>query len=300
MTAYHASVAIGHFARVLAARAKRSRHPTIVLLQALWLAVDPLADGVVVRVDFDDVSDVVASPVRLRQVIAELVNVGALERVDMVSRRYRLCKPAVSSLDEPARVRLAALHADLERAQRLVAMPANGVAMTKAERSGVLARLGKQPSDIRDVLAAMAGVAPGSLRYSGPGSGPVQAVASWLVRGGTWTQFVAVCEYVQQDHDRPAADIVWLFGDQHRGYLQRVVDMLSRRTTQSAAAAQTAADETEHRELAAQVAALLGTEESATTPLVVQARRSGVFAHEILAEARAFASGGARPDWMPA
>lgn len=303
-TSYHATVAVGHFARALQARAKRSRHPAIVLLQALWLATDPLADAPVVRVDFDDLSDVVASAVRLRQIITELVDVGALERVDTTSRRYRLRKPAIESLDALARLRLASLHAELDRAQRLVA-PQTGSAptTTKTERTDVLVRIGKQPSDVRDVLARTAGVAPGTLRYSGTGSGPVQAAVGWLARGGTWAQLLAVSEYVQQDRDRPTSDLVWLFGDQHRVYLQRVVDTLSQATQEATpvdASTETTPVDAEHRELAAQVAALLGADEGETTTIVVQARRSGVFAHEIVAETRAFVSGGPRPDWMPA
>jgi hypothetical protein len=301
-THYHATIAVGHFARALQGQAGgRSRHPAIALLQALWLVVDPFADAPVVRIDLADLEGIVASAVRLRQVVAELVDVGALERHDVASRRYRLRKPAVEDLDASARVKLVALRDELEQARRLAAESKPASTLSKDARADALVRLGKKPSDIRDVLARMAGVAPGSLRYSGAGSGPVQAAISWLAHGATWMQFIAVCEYVQQDRDRPATDLVWLFGDQHRVYLQNIVDTLSAPTSLSAVSTPMAAsDNAEHRELAEQVAALLGFEAEAMRPVVVQARSSGVFAHEILSETRAFIAGGPRPDWMPA
>lgn len=231
MSGYHAIHAIGHFARALQARTRggRGSFGALAVLQALWLRVDVLADAPAVRIDLADLAGIVSSPERLRQVVAELVDVGAVERMPFAAgRSLRLVKPRLADLDDVARSQIEAAaaeaefaRAELERVQRL------GATVSKPERADALTRLGKKPSDVRDSLASMAGVSPGSLRYSGPGSGPVQAAIAWLAQtSATWEQFVTVCEFVKQDRDRPASEVVWLFGDQHLAYLDRVLAAL--------------------------------------------------------------------------
>lgn len=231
MSGYHAVHAIGHFARALQARTKggRGSFGALAVLQALWLRADVLADAPVVRVDLPDLAGIVSSPERLRQIVAELAEVGAVERMPLAAgRSLRLVKPRLADLDAVARMQIETAaaeaelaRAELDRTQRL------GTVTTKPERADALGRLGKKPSDVRDLLASMAGVSPGSLRYSGPGSGPVQAAVAWLAQtGATWEQLVTVCEHVKQDRDRPAHEIVWLFGDQHHAYLDRVLAAL--------------------------------------------------------------------------
>lgn len=248
---YHAVFAVGHFARCLQARTvgRRGSFHALAVLQHLWLRTDPLASAPIVNVSLDDLIGIVANAERFRQVVAELTAIGAVERVDYgLTRSLRLFKPRVEDLDAIARAQIhnaaaQAEHArvELERAQRLNGSSGVGgesvraSASSKAERDAVLTRMGKRPSDVRDVLAAMAGVPEASLRYSGPGSGPVQAAVGWLAeKGATWEGLTLLCEHVRSDVDRPAHDLVWLFGEQHRAYRESVVaHLLARRREQA-------------------------------------------------------------------
>jgi hypothetical protein len=90
-----------------------------------------------------------------------------------------------------------------------------------------LASIGKQRSDVRDVLAKMAGVKPNKMVYSGPGAQPVYAAVDWLTSTGTqWPRFVKLCERVAADDspDKPKR-IEFLFEDvpEKRAYLQRML-----------------------------------------------------------------------------
>lgn len=253
-TTYHAVFAVGHFARRLQARThgRRGSFHAIAVLQMLWLRTDQLAEAPIVQVDLDDLAGIVSSPERLRQVTSELVEIGAVERIaNQLTRSLRLIKPSIEDLDATARTQLelAAARAelariDLERAQQL-----NGFGVTpqpsttKTERANVLTKLRKKPSDVRDVLVSMAGISPASLRYSGAGSGPVQAAIAWLAESGaTWEGFVLLCEHAKQDPARPTRDLVWLFGEQHQAYRDRAVALLRDQPAQPSAPASAAVD----------------------------------------------------------
>lgn len=233
---YHCSIAIGHYARALQAGAigSRGKYHAIAVLQAMWLLADPLADNPIVLVELDDFAGIVPNADRLRQLVGDLVRAGAVERLGSLNREYKLFKPPVEVLDDLARTKLATMQAASTQAQRL--RGADKSSLTSNERDAALAKLRKSPSDVRDVLADMAGVARGKLRFSGDGSGAVQAAKAWLATtGATWAQFVQVCEYVRAlpVADKPS-DIVWLFGDEHADYLGRVLASLRGETAVTA------------------------------------------------------------------
>lgn len=236
---YHASIAVGHFARQLAAESPGSRneYQVVAVLQALWLtAPNPLAESPRVVVAFDDLAGLVSSRPRFRQVLARLKQIGALDRADV---GYVLHKPAVERLDAYARQQV-------EAATRLVgsetrAKPAAQVVAASVEdqreraeakresadrRRDVLAAIDKQASDIRNALASMACVPPSSLRYSGKGSGATFEAVEWLANtGATWREFLLVCKAAKQDTspDKPT-DIEYLFALRNADYLNRLLE----------------------------------------------------------------------------
>jgi hypothetical protein len=217
MRTYHGSIAVGHYTRLLGGKPQ-----PIAVLYAMWLqARDPFAENVHVKLSLTQLEGLVPHAARLRQLISQLKDVGAVERAEF---GFKLCKPDDTELDESAR-------ALLESAQRVtgngvVKLPARAKPTTSANE--MLAGLDKQRSDVRDVIAKMAGLKPSALTYSGPGSLPVQAAIDWLTEtGATWDRFVSVCARVHKDKsaDRPkSVQYLFEYKPDKRAYLERMLD----------------------------------------------------------------------------
>lgn len=249
MQTYHCAVAIGHYARMLAAQ-----YQVAAVLQALWLqAPDPFAHEAVVFVGADDLLGIVPNYGRYRQCVAALRSVGAVATERVSDGGLRLVKPPVDKLDAPAKrqikraieraarleTRAAGLltQADALRAQaRSVVRPINdeaedaheGDGSAGARRREALATSGKQLSDVRNGLAAVMGLPKAKrdqLRYAGQGSKPVQFAADFIVKH-SWDDFVRVCKAViaDQSPDKPH-DMKWLFAERNADYLARFVNI---------------------------------------------------------------------------
>jgi hypothetical protein len=237
---YHAAIAIGHFARRLRAESPgaRNEYQVVAVLQALWLrAPDMLTETPRVVVGFDDLAGIVEARPRFRQIIARLKAIGALTRAEV---GYVLFKPTVEHLDEQARAQVETawqLGGGTKRTKKPPESAEPGDAAqpqrerdddkqdAQVRRRETLARLGKQPSDIRDVLAWLAGKQPDSMRYSGKGSGATQETIEWFTNTGAgWQDFGRVCKAVKLDKspDKPA-EIEWLFAPRNADYLNRLL-----------------------------------------------------------------------------
>lgn len=217
MRTYHGSVAVGHFTRLL-----NGKSQPIAVLYAMWLqARDPFAEVVHVRFSLAQVEGLVPTSGRLRQIVALLTSVGAIERAEV---GFHLCKPDDSELDEPARALLeAAQHVTGNGAPKL---PPRAKPTTTANET--LTGLDKQRSDVRDVIAKMTGIKPNQLKFSGPGSTPVQAAIDWLSEtGATWDTFIKVCARVHKDRspDRPKRiEYLFEYKPDKRAYLDRMLN----------------------------------------------------------------------------
>jgi hypothetical protein len=223
MRSYHGSIAVGHFSRMLGS----GKHQTIAVLYAMWLqAVDPFAEVVHVRLSVAQLEGLVPTSARLRQIVASLKDVGAIERAEF---GFKLCKP-----DDTER-------ALLEAAQRVSGgapkLPPRAKPATPANET--LAALEKQRSDVRDMIAKMADIKPNALTYSGPGSTPVLAAIDWLAEtGATWEKFVKLCARVHKDRspDRPKRiEYLFEYKPDKRAYLQRMLTAKSEAPTTSEA-----------------------------------------------------------------
>lgn len=236
---YHCRAAIGHYARMLGRESAKTPYPAIAVLSLLWHhAPDPYAESAVVRVSTDDLAGLIASGTRLRQILAALVRVGAVARID---RGYVLRKPPVTELDDDARLQVAASPIALggtEAAAAARRTPAEREAAALAQkqrkqekkraaqrRAEVLAKWDKKPSEVRDMLAKLAKIPPNTLRYSGQGSAAVTLAIDWLANtGATWREFYRLFAAIAADRsdDRPT-DLQWVFASKHEAYLQRMV-----------------------------------------------------------------------------
>jgi hypothetical protein len=232
---YHASLVISFFARRLAeiAKGQRGQYQPALLLALLWSRADPYATSPSVRLSIDQLQGIVSSDSRLRALRQLLIQVGALtwER-----GTYTLCKPDVDELDDIARSELAQAQSILADAQRMVGTSTESGPKTKHERQpevrksdafAWLTEIGKQRSDVRDVLTTMAGIAPNKLLYSGRSAVQVRAAVDWLTTTHTsWSKFVKLCERVREDDspDKPKR-IEYLFEDTapKRAYIQRML-----------------------------------------------------------------------------
>lgn len=242
---YNPAIAIGHFARALAAQTKgpSGQYQAVAVLALMWhYADDPFADTGHAVVSADVFSGIVPTAARFRQIITSLKRIGALSRVD--GGRYALFKPDVDKLDAVAQrevreaVRLVGGRLPERRKKSVAEIEAQAVeAQTRAEekkesyarRREALAKLGKQPSDVRDPLAVLAGKKPTHMRYSGAGSGPVQAAIDWLAcTGATWVTFLRVCKaaHLDRSDDRPR-EIEWLFAPRNSDYLNRILSQVT-------------------------------------------------------------------------
>lgn len=234
---YHASIAILFFARRLGASAKGARglHQPTALLAVLWSFADPHAISPRVSVSIETLQGVVGSASRLCALRQVLIDIDAIKWEHGV---YTLLKPAIADLDDLARSQLEQAHAQLEAAQRMVGASGFSEPKPKHERQpevdksaarDYLASLGKQFSDVRDVLAKMAGVKPSSMVYVGKGAMPVRLAVEWLASTRTsWARFVKLCERVSEDKsaDKPKGNrVAYLFEDtaDKRAYLQRML-----------------------------------------------------------------------------
>jgi hypothetical protein len=213
---YHGSIAVGHYTRLLGGKPQ-----PVAVLYAMWLqARDPFAEDVYVKLSLAQLEGLVPHAARLRQLVAQLKDVGAIERAEV---GFKLCKPDDIELDEPA-------IALLESAQRVTGngaakLPPRAKPTTSANET--LVGLDKQRSDVRDVIARMADIKPNQLTYSGKGSVAVQAAIDWLAEtGATWQQFTSLCARVHKDKsaDRPKrVEYLFEYKPDKRAYLQRML-----------------------------------------------------------------------------
>jgi hypothetical protein len=136
----------------------------------------------------------------------------------------------------------------------------------------------------------------------------VQAAIAWFAReASSWSRFIDVCSFVAQDRDRPANDVVWLFGDQHRAYLQRVIETLDSAsevgaalaTATSAASVGVGSGADKYQALAEQVAEILDLPvDVALVHVRTACSDHGLYDQEVIDDATTYANGGARPAWM--
>ena len=241
MQPYHYAVAVGHYARRLAAarpdsaRARRAARPQpVALLFALWArAADPFAHEAVVFVRGDFLAGVVDNDVRRRQLLCELRSVGAIAKQLVAGGGYRLLKPAFAELDATAR-------AEIEHANKLAALAhvpqvskqptasanvdGDGDGSDGEKRRLALEAAGKQLSDVAAGLAFVMELPKdkiSSIKYSGRGSKPVQLAADFVAAHG-WDAFKRTLQRVRADKspDKPS-DLKWLFAERNAEYLAR-------------------------------------------------------------------------------
>jgi ribosomal protein L17 len=226
MQHYHCAVAVGHFARALAAnyKGRGGGYQTIAALSALWMrAPDPFAPSAIVFVAVEHLAGIVPSDGRMRQLVSELRDIKALETPD--GGGYRLLKPAFADLDDVARAELARAAELAERANTLVrdarAATETTRPMTGRNAAEALMAGGKQLSDVAEKLAWLAGVPKSKIKYSGKGSVHVRLAAEFAAAYG-WSEFDRVCKAVRADQspDKPA-DLRWLFARRNAAYLAR-------------------------------------------------------------------------------
>jgi hypothetical protein len=242
MQSYHCSVAVGHFARLLAAKCSRQHgaYQVVAVLQSFWMrAPDPYATEAVVFVAAEYLQGIVPSPARLSQAVSELRKIGAIDKGRVSGGGYRLRKPAIEDLDALAQSEIKRAAKLREQAEQLCAQahlivresadaPASEdkskPAVDARTRREALEACGKQLSDVRDVLATLAGLPKdkrGDMRYAGQGSMPVQLAADFVAAQG-WPAFIRVCKAVHGDAspDKPK-EIKWLFAERNADYLAR-------------------------------------------------------------------------------
>ena len=228
---YHYRVAVPHYVRACTGRP----YQAIALLLALWSTVeDPFEEAPFVRATGDDLAWLVPTAVRLRLSVAELIAVDAIKRV---RGGYVLHKPALVDLDAPARALLGQPgNLRLSDAPRKTVAERDAIAERKRERveaqraasdgrREALARIEKKPSDIRNALARIGQIKPNTLKFSGRGSGAVQAAIDWIAATeATHKEFATVCvaAYGDKGEDKPAK-LELMFTSKHDAFLQRIV-----------------------------------------------------------------------------
>ncbi len=228
---YHSSVAVAHFARRLAEdTVSGGAYQPVAVLALLWThAVDQFADTAVVFVAAEYMVGLVPNDARMRQTICLLRKVGAVARERVRGGGYLLVKPALADLDDLARAQIARSDATaLVRGQPSTAREKVSEHDSAKTRNAALIALGKQPSDVRDVLAVTCGLAKdkrNNMRYSGKGSQHVQLATDWIAEtGATWTRFRSVCKaaYMDKSPDKPTK-LEWLFAPRNADYLNRLL-----------------------------------------------------------------------------
>ena len=238
MQPYHYAVAVGHYARRLAATRSADTRRTvraqpIALLLALWArAADPFAAEAVVFVRGDFLAGIVDGDVRRRQLICELRSLGAVAKELVAGGGYRLLKPAFADLDALARAEIehASKFAALVQQPRQPRSDAAPTGSTKPLSDGEKRRIaleaaGKRLSDVAEGLAFVMQLPKdkvNSIKYADRGSKPVQLAADFVVAHG-WETFRTTLQRVRADKspDKPR-DLKWLFAERNAEYLARL------------------------------------------------------------------------------
>lgn len=220
---YHGRYAVQHFSRQLCGEARKSgrRRPwrALAVLGWLWMQVeDAYEDTPRVVVAWHEMPGI-SSNVTWRRTIVLLAAVGAVRRYEI---GYVLLRPSLTALDETVRVEA---EKSRSKAPKVVIKKAGPTADERDElltqRRAALKKLGKRPSDVRDVLAAVCQVKPATMRFAGKGSEPVQAAIDWLAStGASWKLFVHICARTAKDEpDNRPDDLRWLFAPRHSDYV---------------------------------------------------------------------------------
>lgn len=224
MQHYHPSIAVAYFARRLAASAQgaRGKYQASALLAYLWLYVeDQQAASPVVYVS-DSRLAAVAEGARLRQLVRELRDVGAIERAgsSATGKGYRLFKPSVDDLDAQGRGEARGFGSPEEDAEERALGRRPAARHVLAAASKVAGREVRR-SDIRDMLADMAGIERGELLYAGPHARAVSAAIDALGRMG-WADFTRLIYAVQRDPRKPDR-VLYLFDERLAEYRARML-----------------------------------------------------------------------------
>ena len=267
---YHARVAVGHFARKLAAERKRGGYQATAVLFMLWsFAADPWRGSATVHVAFSQFAGIVPTQARLRQIVCELKSVGALVKVGRSLRgaEYLLKKPAISELDEIARGQYTLPPSEATPPKPDIQLPDFDKASEK-KRTACLKTLGTKRSEIRNILAELAGLDRSELRYKTKGAAKaaeVEATIDWLRETGADMQtFLTVCKRVLKDPSKPA-DPQWIFAPKHSDYLAGIIARKSTRKSEETPAPtrQTIGDTRNSEQLMAWLTSFVSAEEAA-------------------------------------